>query len=123
MGRMDRRTERLVEEWLATHASANTQSAHRHDVEGFAGWCGTTGRRPLAARRADIDAYRDHCLSEPVGAATVARRLSGIASFFRYAAAVGAVTGDPLEGVDRPASPDPTASPVLDGDEIAALVA
>jgi site-specific recombinase XerD len=120
---MDGRTERLVEGWLARDLAANTRSAYRHDFEGFVGWCRATGRRPLAADRGDIDAYRDHCLSGGAGSASVARRLSGIASFFRYAAAAGAVSGDPVDGVDRPTSPDPAESPVLGGDEVAGLVA
>jgi site-specific recombinase XerD len=119
---MDRRTARLVTDWLAKHPSVNTQSAYRHDVEAFVRWCRATGRRPLAAGPADIDAYRDQCLADGVAAATVARRLSGIASFFRYAAERGAVPGDPVEGVGRPASADPADSPVLDGAELAGLI-
>lgn len=119
---MDRRTQRLVDGWLAEHPSANTQAAYRRDLTGFLEWCATTGRRPLRVVPADIDAYRDQCLTDGAGTATVARRLSGIGSFFRFAAESGAVAADPVEDVDRPASPDPAGSAVLDTDEVAALV-
>ena len=119
---MDRRTERLVDGWLATHSSPNTQTAYRRDIVGFLDWCAATGRQPLGVGPADIDAYRDRCLSDGAGAATVARRLSGIGSFFRFATRSGAAPGDPVEEVDRPVTPDPADSAVLDSDELAALV-
>jgi len=119
---MDRRTQRLVDGWLAEHPSANTRAAYRHDLGGFFDWCATTGRRPLGVSPTDIDAYRDQCLTDGAGSATVARRLSGIGSFFRFAAQSGAAPGDPVEDVDRPAAPDPADSAVLDRDELAALV-
>ena len=120
---MDGQTQRLVDGWLAGHPSANTQAAYRRDIDGFLDWCATTGRRALLVGPADIDAFRDACLSDGAGTATVARRLSGIASFFRYAAQSGAVRADPVDGVDRPTLPDPADSAVLDGEELAALVA
>jgi len=120
---MDRRTERLVTGWLATYASANTRAAYRRDVERFVDWCASTGRAPLSAGPADIDAYRDESLSDGAGPATVARRLAGISSFFRFATESGALRSDPVEGVERPASPDPGDAPVLDGEEVRALLA
>ena len=119
---MERRIQRLVDGWLAEHPSANTQAAYRRDLNGFLDWCTTTGRRPLRVGPADIDAYRDQCLTDGAGTATVSRRLSGIGSFFRFAAQSGVVPGDPVEDVDRPTSPDPAGSAVLDTDEVAALV-
>lgn len=110
---MDRKMQRLVEGWLARHPSANTQTAYRRDLVGFLDWCAATGRQPLGVGSSDIDAYRDECLSDGAGAATVGRRLSGIGSFYRYAAQAGAVRTDPVEGVDRPPSPDPANSMVL----------
>ena len=103
--------------------SPSTQTAYRRDVVGFLDCCAATGRRPLRVGPTDIDAYRDQCLSRGAGTATVARRLSGVGSFYRYAAQSGAVRTDPVEGVDRPTSPDPAGPSVLKGDELAALVA
>src|SRR5581483_11457114 len=111
---MERRIERLVDPWLALHPSANTQAAYRHDVEQFVDWCTATGRRPLSSKPADIDAYRDQCLADGAGPATVARRLSGLASFFRHAAEPRSVRADPVGGVDRPTLHEPAESPVLD---------
>lgn len=120
---MDRRTQRLVDGWLAGHPSPNTQAAYRQDLVRFAGWCAAAGLRPLAVAPADLDTYRDACLADGASTATVARRLSGIASFFRYAAAEGAVQGDPAGGVERPVANDPARAAVLDPGEMRALLA
>jgi integrase/recombinase XerD len=120
---MDRRTQRLVDGWLAGHPSPNTRAAYRQDLTRFARWCAAAGSRPLAVGPEDLDTYRDACLAEGASTATVARRLSGIASFFRYAAAKGAVRGDPAGAVERPVATDPAQAPVLDPGEMQALLA
>src|SRR5690606_19650025 len=79
------------------------------------------GRDPLRARSADLDAYRDEALAAGSSAATVTRRLSGIASFFRYATEVGALDGNPADEVDRP-GPDASPPATLDDGELASLL-
>jgi site-specific recombinase XerD len=119
---MDKRTQRLVDGWLAEHPSPNTQAAYRQDLARFARWCAAVGLRPLQVGPEDLDTYRDACLAEGASTATVARRLSGIASFFRYAMAAGAVMGDPAGPVERPVAADPARAGVLDPAEMRAIL-
>lgn len=118
---MDRRVNRLVAEWLAAQSAENTRAAYGRDFAAFAAWCTEEGTRPLAATPADLDRYRDHTLEAGASPATVTRRLSGVASFFRHAAAAGALGANPADDVDRPANEVPRRE-TLDGDEMSALV-
>ncbi|HEX7095658.1 MAG TPA: site-specific integrase [Acidimicrobiales bacterium] len=119
---MDRRLESMVTTWLAAHSSPNTRAAYSQDFSSYLGWCAATDRDPMSSTAADVDAYRDACLSEGASSATVSRRLSGLASFFRFAESMGVVDSNPVAEVDRPA-PDRSASPpVLDENEVGSLV-
>lgn len=118
---MERRTQQLVASWLTTHRSDNTRDAYERDMVAFVRWCAETGRSPLKARPGDLDAYRDHSLDAGASATTVTRRLSGLASFFRYATSVGALDGNPADDVERPDTGAPPPA-TLDDDELADLV-
>jgi site-specific recombinase XerD len=117
---VDRRTTALAAAWLETKASSNTRVAYERDLLGFIAWCDERDQRALDARTGDLDAYRDACLIAGASPATVTRRLSGIASFFRFVTEAGARGTNPADDVERPA-PDPQ-RPVLDDRERAALV-
>jgi len=121
MSDVERRTRQLVASWLTTYRSENTRDAYERDMVAFVRWCAETGRSPLRATSGDLDAYRDHALDAGASAATVTRRLSGLASFFRYAAAAGALDGNPADDVERPEA-DGAAPVTLDEDELADLV-
>lgn len=121
IGGMERRTQRLVAGWLTTYRSDNTRDAYERDLVAFVRWCSETGRDALRASAADLDAYRDEALAGGSSAATVTRRLSGIASFFRYATEVGALDGNPADDVNRPDA-DTAAPETLDDDELASLL-
>jgi site-specific recombinase XerD len=118
---VERRTKRLVASWLTTYRSDNTRDAYERDMVTFVRWCAETGRDPLQTSPADLDAYRDEALATGASAATVTRRLSGIASFFRYASEHGAVGANPADEVDRPEA-DSAAPATLDDDELASLL-
>jgi len=120
-GVVDRRTERLAAAWLATRTSENTRAAYQRDLAGFVRWCQERGRSPLEVSSADLDDYRDACLAAGASAATVTRRLSGIASFFRFATGAGSVGANPVDQVERP-TPESPERTVLDDTELAALV-
>lgn len=119
---VDRRTARLAADWLAAQSSDNTRAAYRSDLDAFVAWCEQERTDPLAATPADLDRYRDDRLRAGASAATVTRRLAGLASFFRYAAEAGALGENPADGVDRPVS-DGARREALDGDEVAELLA
>lgn len=121
MRAVERRTKRLVAGWLTTYRSDNTRDAYERDMVAFVRWCTETGRDPLRASSSDLDAYRDDALNTGSSAATVTRRLSGIASFFRYANEVGALDGNPVDQVERPEA-DASAPETLDDGELASLL-
>lgn len=118
---VNRRTKALVAAWLATHRSENTRSAYERDLATFSEWCKEKGRDPLSMRTEDLDRFRDDALSGGASAATVTRRLSGVASFFRFAKASGALTGNPADTVQRPQR-EQVISQTLDETEMNALV-
>lgn len=118
---VNHRTRRLVAAWLATHRSDNTRDAYERDLVAFARWCDERGTDPLGAGPADLDRYRDDCLSAGTSASTVIRRLSGIASFFRYAAATGRIDHNPADDVERP-DLEPPDTAALDDGELASLL-
>lgn len=118
---MERKTQRLVADWLTTYRSDNTRDAYERDMAAFVRWCAASGRNPLKATSADLDAYRDETLEGGASAATVTRRLSGLAAFFRYAASVGASDSNPADDVQRP-DPDAVPPETLDDEELASLL-
>lgn len=118
---VNRRTHRLVSAWLATQRSDNTRDAYRRDMASFARWCDEHGADALAATREDLDRYRDDCLASGASPATVTRRLSGVASFFRYANAAGTIEDNPAEAVARP-DPESPGRAKLDDAELESLV-
>jgi integrase/recombinase XerD len=119
---MSTRWDRLVTAWLAERNSERTRGAYRADLEAYADWCRRGGVSPLKSSRDDLDAYRDASLAGGASPATVARRLSALASFFRHAEQVGEVNENPMADVDRPSSERGERSPVLEADELASLV-
>jgi site-specific recombinase XerD len=117
----DRRTAQLTAAWLATKTSDNTRAAYERDLAGFVAWCRERDREPLEADSRDAHDYRDACLAAGASAATVTRRLSGIASFFRYAEQHQKLAANPFDDVARPAHERPDRT-VLDDAELSALL-
>ena len=78
---------------------------------------------PLDAHRTHVDAYA-RVLGEVGGRspATVARHLSTLSGFYRYAVAEDAIPRNPVANVRRPKVGTDTVSTGLDKDELAALI-
>lgn len=114
--------EALVGTWLDSHRSANTRAAYAADLAGFLSWCDTAGLRPLDATSPDLDRYRQACLAAGASASTVARRMSAVASFFRYAESRGAVEAGPSTAAHRPGGPPGGAAQALGAEEMRALL-
>lgn len=72
-------------------------------MDAFLAWCDAKGLSPLEVGQAEVSDYRDDCGGAGALPATVARRLSALASFFEYARAAGAVASNPVNDVERPA--------------------
>jgi site-specific recombinase XerD len=103
---------------LATHTAAwlwsyresvHTRAAYRRDVEDFVRWCAGRDVDPLDARRPDVDAYAANLANlpsprsgRPMAAASVARRLAALSSWYGYLHDAGAVSHNPLLRVRRP---------------------
>jgi site-specific recombinase XerD len=125
----DPRLEAVAAAWVYTHASENTRRAYWADLIAFAAFCTTRGAAVLDARSADIDAFRAEVEGTGASAATVARRLAALSSFYRYAGGQGGQHGrsggpivNPVTAVDRPAVPAASGSDVLSADEVRALL-
>src|SRR4051812_48004063 len=84
--------ERAIEAWLATLRSPNTRAAYRSDLGQFARWCREHDVDLLGATSDVLTSYRDAHEGTGARPATVARRLSAIGTFLRYAATHGAPT-------------------------------
>lgn len=79
---------------------ANTRRAYFADLSHWLAYCAQVGLDPLTARRADADAFA----AQLAGARrTVARRLSGVSSWYRYLAANELCQRNPFDAVSRPA--------------------
>jgi site-specific recombinase XerD len=119
---MTARWDRLVAAWLAERGSERTRGAYRADLEAYTHWCHREGITPLTPRPDDLHAYRDASLSAGASPATVARRLSAIASFFRHAECAGEVSENPMADVGRPSTDTGARSPALEAQELESLV-
>lgn len=92
--------------WLASRKSPHTRRAYEREIREFMTWCAKTGHDPRDCRRGDIDAYAA-VAGANLSASSLARRLSTISSWYRYAQSNDLVDKNPALGVDRPAlNPD-----------------
>jgi integrase/recombinase XerD len=116
--------------WLEADKSEHTRRAYYADLADWLGWCERTGIDPLAARRADVDAWKgtftvtgaDGAPRTPA-AATVARRLAGISSWYRYLVSNEEADRNPVDAVRRPRTGDAPPLPALDQESTLALLA
>ena len=118
-----RSAERVAVAYLLGYAE-RTRSAYRDDLRAFFAWCSSHDLDPLTATRAHADAFTRQCSEvEHLSPATVARRLSALAGFYRYALSEDLVARSPVEYVKRPKVGTETTSTGLDRDELHALLA
>jgi integrase/recombinase XerD len=124
--------EEVTEAWLANRRlSAHTRAAYRRDVAGWLAWCAGRDVEPLRASFLDVNAYArglessvDPRSGKPLAASTVARKLSGLSSWYDFLAKLRAVDANPVGGADRPyVSRDHSATVGLTPDEVDALLA
>src|SRR4051812_33273165 len=89
--------EQLVAAWLLGYDSERTRRAYARDLADWLAFCSRHGLEPLGVLRAHVDAYARE-LGEMRGQspATVARRLSALASFYSYAVGEGVIPRSPL---------------------------
>ncbi len=102
----------------------NTRAAYARDLGEWFAWCEGHEVDPLQASRLHVDAYaRQLTEVENRSPATVARRLSGLSGFYRYAVAEELVARNPVASVRRPTVGSDSVSTGLDRDELGSLIA
>ncbi|MCW2641059.1 MAG: site-specific recombinase phage integrase family [Dactylosporangium sp.] len=118
--------------WLRNRRlSAHTRVAYQRDVNAWLQWCSGRGLNPLAASFLHVNEYArelestvDGRSGRPVTPATVARRLSGLSSWYDFLARLQAVGANPVAGADRPrVDRDHSATVGLTAAEVDALLA
>jgi site-specific recombinase XerD len=118
--------------WLRNRRlSAHTRLAYQRDVSAWLQWCSRRGIEPLAASFLHVNEYArelestvDARSGRPMTPATVARRLSGLSSWYDFLTRLGAVATNPVAGADRPRiDRDHSATVGLTADEVDALLA
>ena len=117
--------EQVTEAWLANRRlSEHTRAAYRRDVAGWLAWCGERGVEPLRASFLDVNAYARGLEAQALAASTVARKLSGLSSWYDFLVKVRAVPANPVGGADRPyVNRDHSATVGLSAEEVDALIA
>jgi len=124
--------EQVTEAWLANRRlSEHTRAAYRRDVAGWLVWCTSMRVDPLKATFLDVNAYAralekavEPRGGKPLAPATVARKLSGLSSWYDFLAKLRAVDANPVGGADRPyVSRDHSATVGLTPEEVDALLA
>jgi integrase/recombinase XerD len=112
----------LVRDWLEDLTSFRTRDAYGRDVDAFIAWCDEKGHAPLEVSEVEVSEYRDNCGEAGALPATVARRLSALASFYQYALVAHAVPSNPVVAVERPATATRVPPPALDEHDALALL-
>ncbi|WP_433384767.1 tyrosine-type recombinase/integrase [Actinoplanes sp. CA-142083] len=120
-----RAAEQVTEAWLANRRlSEHTRAAYRRDVAGWLAFCSSAGIEPLRASFLDVNAYARGLESQDLAAATVARKLSGLSSWYDFLVKIRAIDANPVGGADRPyVSRDHSATVGLTPQEVDALLA
>src|ERR1044071_147070 len=116
--------EQVTEAWLLNRRlSEHTRAAYRRDVAGWLAWCAGRGVDPLRASFLDVNAYARGLESQSLAASTVARKLSGLSSWYDFLVKLRAVDLNPVGGADRPyVDRDHSATVGLSAEEVDALL-
>ncbi|MEU6745348.1 site-specific integrase [Spirillospora sp. NPDC046719] len=122
----------LTAAWLRAQNSDATRRGYYRDLAGWLDYCARTALEPRAARRADIDDWSASMTvtvgghSRPPSAATRARRLAAVSSWYTYLQSNDITDRNPTLLVKRPTSGQIAASarkaPTLSVTETALLL-
>ena len=116
--------EQVTEAWLANRRlSDHTRAAYRRDVASWLGWCAGRDLDPLRATFLDVNAYARNLETGGLAASSVARKMSGLSSWYGFLAKLGAIPANPVTGADRPSVDRDHSSTVgLSPEEVDALL-
>jgi integrase/recombinase XerD len=118
----DVRVRQATAGWLLAF-EANTRRAYEYDLTQWLRFCANHDQNPLTARRGHVDAWARTMTASGLAPRTVARRLSSIASWYRYLVYEDTITGSPCEHVRRPRIPDEGVTPGMTPGQTRALLA
>lgn len=96
--------------WLRNRRlSPHTRAAYQRDVDAWLQWCHRHGVDPLTATFLHVNEYArelestvDARSGRPPAPTTIARRLSGLSSWYDFLVRLRAVDTNPVSGADRP---------------------
>jgi integrase len=99
-----------------------TREAYTLDLRQFTGWCRRRSLPLFSVRRADIETFARELEARGRARATVTRRLSMIAGFYRYAVEEELLDHSPAAHVRRPRVDYESHATALDRNEVGALL-
>ena len=108
--------------FLARYSGA-TRVSYATDLRQYFSWCAQHDLEVFAARRGHIELYARTLEERGLARATIGRRLSTVAGFYRFAVIDGAIEASPAEYVRRPKVDTESATLGLDRMELGAFIA
>ena len=99
-----------------------TREAYTLDLRQFTGWCRARSLPLFSVRRADIETFARELEARGRARATVTRRLSTIAGFYKYAVEEELLDHSPAAHVRRPRVDYESHATALDRNEVGALL-
>jgi integrase/recombinase XerD len=83
----------------AARLAPRTVEAYRRDLQALADWL---GRSPASVETEELERYLAELRARGLSAATIARRVASLRSFFRHLVLIGAVDANPAAELDLP---------------------
>ncbi len=111
----------VVASFLAGYG-ASTRTGYATDLRLFAEWCRTNGLDLFEVQRSHLELFGRSMEARGLMASTVARRLSALASFYRYCEQEGHVDRSPATHVRRPRVDNESRTLGLDRTELSAFM-
>ncbi|MGI9585078.1 MAG: tyrosine-type recombinase/integrase [Acidimicrobiia bacterium] len=102
--------------------SGNTRKAYQQDLRVFVGWCQTQQLEVFAVRRTHIELFARWLEHRDAARATIGRRLSTVAGFYRYCVEEELLTSNPASNVRRPKLRHESTINGLDRNELGAFL-
>jgi integrase/recombinase XerD len=107
--------------FLAGYGTA-TRNSYATDLRIYAQWCAEFGLRLFGVQRSHLELFARSMEARRLMASTVARRLSTLASFYRYCEQEGHVERSPAAHLRRPKVDGESRTLGLDRNELSAFV-
>lgn len=103
--------------------SEPTRSSYAGDLRSWLGWCAGVGLPVFAVRRPHVELFARALEERGLAPATIGRRLSTVAGFYRFAVIDGTIEHSPAEYVRRPKIDTESTTLGLDRMELGAFIA